>query len=95
MVTVIKAGNALPTLRKRTRGIKKGQDLPTEHAIDQDRSPSLFRGSFVPLCYLLLAILDSKPLRGVPFSLLPHWQGLRGQAGVKGSAETGALAGKA
>ena len=94
MVTIIKAGNALPTVQKRTRGKKKGQDLPTEHVIDQDRSPSS-EGSFVPLCSLLLAILDAKPLLGVHFHLLLHWLGLPGQAGVKGSTEEGALAGKA
>lgn len=56
MVVIIKAGNALPTLQKRTRGIKKGQDLPTEHVIGQDRSASS-EGSFAPLCSLLLCHL--------------------------------------
>lgn len=95
MVTVIKAGNALPALRKRTRGIKKGQDLPTERATDQDRSPRLFRGLFCSTllllaCHLRLQASAWGSCPSPPALARPPWPGR-----CEGSAETGALAGKA
>lgn len=47
IVTIIKAGNTLPTLWVKRRGRKKGQDLPTEHVIGQMQAPSSGRG-FLP-----------------------------------------------
>lgn len=75
IITIIKAGNSLPTLCMRTRGIKKGQDLPSEHICDQVRSPPQSVASFVPLCPWLSALLDSKPLPEVHFWILLHWLG--------------------
>lgn len=93
IVTIIKAGNNLPTLWVRGRGRKKGQDLPTEHVLGQMRAPS--SGAWLPSfhCLLLSAILDCRPLPQVHFCLLLHWLRLPGSARCEGACRGGALAG--
>lgn len=91
---IIKAGNSLASLWLRTRGMKKGHDLPTEHVMGQVRSPS--SEAWLPLFHCVFCCLQSWTAghcpRFISVSSCAGWA-LPGSARCAGQCCGGALAG--